>query len=333
VKEVEERSQKVDLENIQKADLLLPFTIYQYWDTLGWIYFKMGDLARAEIYLNSAWQLGQDGVVGDHLGQVYEKEQKLPAALHTYELALEAYPRLEETLERIRKLAASAPVPANRMGSGEELKLMRTVKLPAITKETASADFDVLLVANGKITKVNFLRGSEQLRHAGESLEKALFEEPFPPNSTARLVRRGILSCSDTGCSFAFYPPSDVVGAAIPSSDNPQAGQGPRQCGFSTPETQLKVSLGKVSQGNLVHRVEPEYPPAARQGNIQGTVVLCGTIAKDGALRNLRAFSGPEELIPSAMRAVEQWRYQPYLLNNEPVDVDSEIHVDFTLSR
>src|SRR6202040_2035681 len=68
VKEVEERSQKVDLENIQKADLLLPFTIYQYWDTLGWIYFKMGDLRRAESYLNSAWQLGQDGVVGDHLG-------------------------------------------------------------------------------------------------------------------------------------------------------------------------------------------------------------------------------------------------------------------------
>jgi tetratricopeptide (TPR) repeat protein/transglutaminase-like putative cysteine protease len=333
VKEVEERSQKVDLENIQKADLLLPLTIYQYWDTLGWIYFKMGDLARAEIYLNSAWQLGQDGVVGDHLGQVYEKEQKLPAALHTYKLALEAYPRLEETPERIRKLTASAPVPANGMGSGEELKLMRTAKLPAIIKETASADFDVLLVASGKITKANFLRGSELLRLAGESLEKALFEEPFPPNSTARLVRRGALSCSDTGCSFVFYPPSDAVAAAIPPSDNPQAGQVPRQCGFSTPETQLKVSLGKVSQGNLVHRVEPEYPPAARQGHIHGTVVLCGTIAKDGALRNLRAFSGPEELIPSAMRAVEQWRYQPYLLNNEPVDVDSEIHVDFTLSR
>jgi periplasmic protein TonB len=93
------------------------------------------------------------------------------------------------------------------------------------------------------------------------------------------------------------------------------------------------VFPGKVSQGNLIHRVEPEYPPAARQTHIQGTVVLCGTIAKDGAPRNLRAFSGPEELIPSAMMAVEQWSYQPYLLNNEPVDVDSEIHVDFRLSR
>ena len=334
VKEVEERSQKVDLENIQKADLQLPFTIYEYWDTLGWIYFKMGDLPRAESYLNSAWQIGQDGVVGDHLGQVYEKEQKLAAALNMYRLALEAHPQLEETPERIRKLAGvPAPVPANGVSAGKELKLMRAVKLPAIIKETASADFDVLLVASGKITKGKFVRGSELLRHAEESLEKASLEQPFPPNSTARLIRRGTLSCSDTGCSFVLYPLSDAVGAAIPSSDNPQAGQMPRQCGFSTPETQLKVSPDKVTRGELIHRVQPEYPPAARQAHIQGTVVLCGTIAKDGTLRNLRAFSGPEELIPSAMKAVERWRYQPYLLNNEPVDVDSEVHVDFTLSR
>jgi len=70
VKVVEERSQKVDLGNIQEADLQLPLSISAYWDTLGWIYFKLGDLAHAESYLNSAWQLSQDGTVGDHLGQV-----------------------------------------------------------------------------------------------------------------------------------------------------------------------------------------------------------------------------------------------------------------------
>src|SRR3982074_43877 len=126
VKEVEERSQKVDLENIQKSDLQLPLTISAYWDTLGWIYFKMGDLALAESYLNSAWQLTQDGLVGDHLGQVYEKEKKLPAALHIYSLALEANPRLEETPSRMRKLAR-VPLPAKRMSNAEELSRMRTV--------------------------------------------------------------------------------------------------------------------------------------------------------------------------------------------------------------
>ena len=212
VKEVEERSQKVDLENIQNADLQLPLRISAYWDTLGWIYFKMGDLAQAEGYLNSAWQLGQDGVAGDHLGQVYEKEKKLPAALHMYNLALEANPRLEETPSRMRNLA-HVPLPKKGMSAGEELSQMRTVKLPTIIKETANADFDILVVPSGKIEKANFFRGSELLRFAGESLEKAPFLELFPPGSTAHLLRRGILSCSSyTGCSFVFYPLSVAAG-------------------------------------------------------------------------------------------------------------------------
>jgi tetratricopeptide (TPR) repeat protein len=206
VKEVEEKSQKLDLKNIQKADLQLPLTICAYWDTLGWIYFKMGDLARAEGYLNSAWQLGQDGLVGDHLGQVYEKEQKLPAALHTYNLALQANPRLEETPSRMRNLA-HVSLPKNRMGAGEELSRMRTVKLPRVAKETVSADFDVLIAASGKIEKASFFSGSETLRGATGTLEKARFEEPLPPDSAAHLLRRGILSCFPyTGCSFVFYP-------------------------------------------------------------------------------------------------------------------------------
>jgi Tfp pilus assembly protein PilF len=213
VKEVEERSQKMDLENVQTADLQLPLKISFYWDTLGWIYFKTGDLARAESYLTSAWQLGQDGLVGDHLGQLYEKEQELSAARHMYALALEADPRLEETASRIGKLTR-VPLPANGMSAGEELTQIRTVKLPTIIKETASADFDVLLGASGIVEKANFSRGSELLRHAGENLEKALFEEPFPPNSRARLLRRGTLSCSNLGCSFVFYPLSSAAPGA-----------------------------------------------------------------------------------------------------------------------
>jgi tetratricopeptide (TPR) repeat protein/transglutaminase-like putative cysteine protease len=204
VKEVEDRSQKSNLENIENVDRQLPMKISAYWDTLGWIYFKMGDLTRAESYLNSAWQLGQDGLVGDHLGQVYEKEHKLPLALHMYNLALEANPRLEDTPARMRNLA-HVSLPKNRMSAGEELSLMRTIKLPPITKENVNADFDVLIVS-GKIEKENFASGSELLRRAGENLQKTSFEEPFPPNSTSHLLRKGILSCSEIGCSFVFYP-------------------------------------------------------------------------------------------------------------------------------
>lgn len=212
IKELEERSQKVDLENIQKEDRQLTLKISLCWDTLGWIYFKMGDLPGAEIYLTAAWQLGEDGVVGDHLGQVYEKERKQPAAIHMYSLALEANPRLDETPARLRKLAA-LPLSAKGMSAAEELKSMRTIKLPTIIKETASADFDIEMVASGKIEKANFSGGSELLHQAAESLEKAQFGQVFPPNSTAQLLRRGTLSCSDTGCNFVFYPLSAAAGA------------------------------------------------------------------------------------------------------------------------
>lgn len=186
--------------------------VQAYWDTMGWIYFKMDDLALAESYLDSSWRLAQDGVVGDHLGQLYEKEQKLPAALHMYMLALEANPRSEETAAHMGNLA-HVSLPANKISAGEELSWMRTVKLPAIVKKTASADFDILLVAGEKVEKANFIRGDELLRYAGERLERTPFQEKFPPSSTVHLVRRGMLSCSDTGCSFVFYPASAAAGA------------------------------------------------------------------------------------------------------------------------
>jgi tetratricopeptide (TPR) repeat protein len=212
IRDVEERSQKVDFQNIQKADLQLARAITAYWDTLGWIYFKMNNLARAKSYLAPAWQLRQEGLVGDHLGQVYEKQKQFPAALHMYNLALEANPRLDETPARIRNLA-KVPLSEKRLNAREELNLMRTVQLPTITATNASADFDVLLVANGKIEKANFSSGSEALRSAGKELENARSGEAFPPASTARLIRRGILSCSSyTGCNFVFYPLTVIPG-------------------------------------------------------------------------------------------------------------------------
>jgi tetratricopeptide (TPR) repeat protein len=210
VSDAEERSQKMNVDKLQKADLQITLAISAYWDTLWWIYFKMGDLANAESYLNSAWQLGQNGVTGDHLAQVYEKEQKLPAALHMYSLALEANPHLEETRSRIKQLA-QVSLPKSTISAQEELSRMRTLTMPTITAETASADFDIVLVANGKPEQAIFFRGSELLRKAGESLEKLQFDEPLPPKSGARLLRRGNLSCAANSCSLTLYPPEVAV--------------------------------------------------------------------------------------------------------------------------
>jgi protein TonB len=93
----------------------------------------------------------------------------------------------------------------------------------------------------------------------------------------------------------------------------------------------VRVSQG-VSQGLLVRKVNPNYPPLARQARIQGTVTLEAEISKDGSIENLRLVSGHPMLAPAAIEAVKQWKYKPYLLNGEPVAVQTTVIVTFTLS-
>src|SRR5580692_8782570 len=98
----------------------------------------------------------------------------------------------------------------------------------------------------------------------------------------------------------------------------------------ATPQ-RVRVSAG-VTSGLLVKKVQPVYPPLARQARIQGTVLLRAQISKDGSIENLQLVSGHPMLVQSALDAVKQWKYKPYLLNGEPVEVDTEIQVNFTLS-
>jgi periplasmic protein TonB len=99
---------------------------------------------------------------------------------------------------------------------------------------------------------------------------------------------------------------------------------------IATPQ-RVRVSSG-VSTGLLIKKVQPNYPPLAKAARIQGTVVLQAEISKDGTIQNLQLISGHPMLAPAAIEAVKQWRYKPYLLNGEPVAVDTQVDVVFTLS-
>ena len=99
---------------------------------------------------------------------------------------------------------------------------------------------------------------------------------------------------------------------------------------IATPQ-RVRVSAG-VTAGLLVKRVQPSYPPLARQARIQGTVVLQAQISKTGDIENLQLISGHPMLAPAAIEAVKQWKYRPYLLNGEPVEVETQVQVNFTLA-
>ena len=98
----------------------------------------------------------------------------------------------------------------------------------------------------------------------------------------------------------------------------------------ATPQ-RVRVSQG-VSQGLLIRQVKPNYPALARSARIQGAVVLQALISKDGSIENLHLVSGHPMLAPAAIDAVKQWKYKPYFLNGEPVEVETTINVNFTLA-
>jgi periplasmic protein TonB len=90
--------------------------------------------------------------------------------------------------------------------------------------------------------------------------------------------------------------------------------------------------ISHLAEANLLHRVQPVYPALARQARIQGSVELRAIISKSGTIENLVVVSGHPMLSAAAIEAVRQWRYRPYMLNNEPVEVETEITVNFLLS-
>jgi len=92
----------------------------------------------------------------------------------------------------------------------------------------------------------------------------------------------------------------------------------------------VRISQG-VTKGLLVHRVEPTYPTLARTARVQGEVVLSAIIDANGQITNLHLVSGHPMLVPAAFAAVREWRYKPYLLNGQPVEVETTITVIFSL--
>ena len=207
----------VSLDRLTPQELPLVPSLIAYWDTLGWVYFNQGNLDKAEKYVSSAWQLGHHGEVGDHLGQIYERQGKKDLALRTYALCLSGLRPIPETRDRLASLAGgSTKVDGTVAKHKDELQQLRTIDLGKIAKETGSAEFFVLLsrgpASAATVEAVKFAGGDEKLKVFTEALRTAQYRLTFPDDTPAKILRRGILSCSTaTGnCMFVLMLPDDV---------------------------------------------------------------------------------------------------------------------------
>jgi len=152
-------------------------------------------------------------------------------------------------------------------------------------------------------------------------------EEELPPSGGAVGVVGGVPGGVPGGTA------GGVIGGIIGSvSAAPPPPPPPVKVEAPKAPTRIRVG-GNVQQANLIRKITPIYPPLAKQARISGTVRFTAIIGKDGAIQNLQLVSGHPLLVPAAQDAVKQWMYRPTLLNGEPVEVITQIDVNFTLSQ
>ncbi len=150
-------------------------------------------------------------------------------------------------------------------------------------------------------------------------------EEDLPPPSASAGVVGGVPGGVPGGA------PGGVIGGIIGSVPTAAPPPPPPVAKVVTPQ-RIRVG-GNVQAANLIRKVTPQYPPLAKQARVQGTVKFQAIIGKDGTIQNLQLLSGHPLLVPAATDAVKQWLYRPTLLNGEPVEVVTQIDVNFTLSQ
>ena len=169
-------------------------------------------------------------------------------------------------------------------------------------------------VTRGTIITPRTFRLTDLLIHALKpvSVTAASTSEPAPPS-----VGMG----DPNGVASGIFDGPAIVTQAPPPA--PPAAVKP---------TPKKITVGgSVAAANLTHMVQPEYPPIARLSHIEGTVEFTATISKEGTIENLMVVHGHPLLINAAKEAVLQWRYRPTLLNGQPVEVVTDIVVNFRM--
>jgi len=170
-------------------------------------------------------------------------------------------------------------------------------------------------------------------------------QQPQPTVQTARSateMQNGVIFAPSTIPAHPYVPsgPEPPIDVSIsgPNFDNstgfgqPYSGHAAYPVVRPVVNTRLRISTS-VEEGLLIDKRMPVYPVIAKAAGISGTVTLAAIISKTGTIENLRVTGGPVMLQQAALDAVSTWRYRPYLLDGQPVEVETTVSVIFTLQR
>jgi tetratricopeptide (TPR) repeat protein len=214
----------VSLRNLEASsftsdDLEDVSSLAMYWDTLGWVYFKRGDLDSAEKYLKAAWNLRQDGEAGYHLGMVAEKRGRKDEAIRLYAQGAAVLNTTPEARESLLRLISPASIDALLQTAQREVRQYNVFNLGQLVpdlKTPVQADFYLVYVPdsvhNAQAIDVKFIDGVESLKPLAARLKTIKYPLVFPDNSPTKVIRRGALLClpKPGPCTFTMLSP-DVV--------------------------------------------------------------------------------------------------------------------------
>jgi hypothetical protein len=204
----------IDLDKLSTADTTRMCSVSSYWDTLGWIKFQEGDLPAAERFIGAAWGLCERTAIGDHLGQIYEKQGRKAEAIIQYELALTKLGAFPETRPR---LAALLPPGTDLDAKISAAKIKRAAEAGIKFKNSGNVDGngEVWLVfkPGPTVDAVKFITGSDELRATAADIRSVKFPNTFPDSTEIKLLRRAWVTCSNYTheCVVGLIPADSVV--------------------------------------------------------------------------------------------------------------------------
>ena len=166
---------------------------------------------------------------------------------------------------------------------------------------------------------------------------------PAAPNHASEMMGRQLVAPRRIPPSITYVDRDDQqftgpniaieTGPGVPGGDGNPFGRGQPVTVVHPPAPSTLRLPSRLVESTIVYKSIPQYPVIAKTVGVQGTVVLQATISKSGTIENLQVVSGPQMLQQAAIDAVRTWRYRPYLLNDQPVEVETTVNVIFKLDR
>ena len=213
ISQVTSSLRNLSIERLTMNDMANVQALASYWDTLGWVKFKRGDMDGAEKYIQAAWKLSQNGEVADHLGQIALKRGKRDEAIRWYAQAMSGNRPKIDTRDRLNKLVADQKK-ANALIEElrPQIEKMRTFSIGKVGTKPGKADFFVVFTPTNKVEGVKYISGDDALKTATGQIAAIDYGQIFPDTTPTKLVRRGTLECQASGdCTFRLVEPEDVT--------------------------------------------------------------------------------------------------------------------------